>query len=147
MKPLVRGGRQVSGLAKQMLRVVLVCQVGIAVPGQPMQHPGLAHRPEVAMPACSAPKPFHVEHWTAASNRFLVSLASTIGRDDAGREASRLAELHNFEIDGSGNLSGGAYAFSVRWLEPAQVAALRCESAVAEIDLRELTEMTSVGRH
>lgn len=137
-----------SRIAMRLVGALLVGQVSAAVPPVVKQHPGLSQPPVVAMPACSAPKPYHAERWTATSNRFYVLLAPTIGRDDAYREARRLAERHKFEVDGSSALENrGGYFFAVSWLEPAQVAALRCESAVDAIDVVEEVQVTSGGRY
>jgi hypothetical protein len=135
-------------IATRLVGVLLVGQVSAAVPPEVKQRPGLSQRPVVAMPACSAPKPYHAERWTATSNRFYILLASMIGREDSYREARRLAERHKFEIDGGLGLeTRGGYFFAVSWLEPAQVAALRCETSVDAIDVVEEVQVTSGGRY
>lgn len=139
--------RRMLDLAKRALGSLLICQASIALPATPKEHPGLSQRPVVTVPACSAPRPYHVDRWTPKSNRFYISLASKSRIEDADREAGRLAKQHNFEIDGSGLRSGGGYFFVVSWLEPAQVAALRCEDAIEEIDIGEEVQITSTGRY
>lgn len=125
-------------VARFVLSVLLVSVAGESVSAEVTKEPRLSQRPTVATPPCSEPKPYYVEHWTATSNMFYISLTPTIGREDADSEARRLAERHRFQIDGSTSLeSGGGYFFAVEWLEPEQVAALRCESSVRNIDVTE----------
>jgi hypothetical protein len=75
-------------------------------------------------------------------------LVATLDREAADREAHRLADGHKFDLDGGVALQNlGRYFFTVTWLEPAQVAALRCESTVVEIDVGEEIQITSGGRY
>jgi hypothetical protein len=132
----------------RLLGLLIIGQVSAAVPPDLKQDPRLSQRPVVAAPACRAPKPYHAERWTVTSNRFFVSLVATLDREAADREARRLADGHKFEFDGSPALQErGGYSFTVSWLEPAQVAALRCESTVVAIDVGELVLVTSSGRY
>jgi len=143
----VRAG-EAWGIATLILGALLACQAGAAAPAKLEQHPGLSQRPAVAVPACRAPRPYLVEHWTATANRFYVSLARNMAWEEAGREARQLAARHGFQIDGSVAIrSGGGYFFAVSWLEPRQVAALRCERTVDEIDVLEEVQVTSGGRY
>jgi hypothetical protein len=61
-------------------------------------------------------------------------------------EARRLAEKYKFEVEDvlSPNLDGLSNVL-VLWLEPAQVAALRCEMSVIEIGFRRILTTISSG--
>ena len=52
--------------------------------------------------------------------------------------AQLLAVKHHFRIDGVPELGGSHVVFSVRWLDPAQVAALRCELSIKFIEFNQV---------
>jgi hypothetical protein len=92
--------------------------------------PRLGQRPAVAKPACTEPKPYRVEGWNPDVVGFRVGL--TTARADGELEAKRLASKYKFEIYNNYGSAEG-FALSVVWLDPEQVAALRCEKSVDSI--------------
>jgi hypothetical protein len=64
------------------------------------------------------------------------------GLADSAGEADRLARKHKFSIDHRYEVRG-EYSLGVAWLEPEQVAALRCERSVSGIDFISEVSVTS----
>jgi hypothetical protein len=93
--------------------------------------PRVEQRPAVVKPACNEPKPYYIEHWTPEVVGFRIGLAAD--RAHGELEAARLAS--KYKIDVSDSLSSGSvYAIFVAWLDPEQVAGLRCEQLVNSIE-------------
>lgn len=94
----------------------------------------LLQRPVVATPACDFyPKDY--SGWSPDVVGFSISLEE--GLEDGSLEATRLAQKYGFEYEFKGKK--GRHYLAVPWLEPAQVAALRCEDAVFAIGSRRPT--------
>jgi hypothetical protein len=99
-------------------------------PGTRDIDPRLAQRPTVAIPACNEPKPYH-QNWVPGAVGFHIELRTA--RAEGELEAKRLALKHKFDITNR-YASGNGYAIAVPWLDPEQVAALRCEQSVNSIE-------------
>jgi hypothetical protein len=122
-----------------LLSVFLATLAGMAASADG-QKSKLSQRPSVANPKCSDPKPYDIESWKPGVNKFQISFA--VVRDDetaddlpaAFRETKRLSEKYKFEDMGPlPDFKLHNYITWVDWLEPEQVAALRCEESVVKI--------------
>jgi hypothetical protein len=111
--------------------VLLAGLAFVATSAEPKRDPRMLERPVVTKPPCSNPKPYRIESWDQTMHNFRVVLA--VPFDDVVLEAKRLSEKHKFEDGGIATIADGKYELWVDWLEPEQVAALRCESSVVEI--------------
>jgi hypothetical protein len=98
--------------------------------------PRMSQRPFVATPACSNPKPYRIDKWSPESWYFSIRLDS--GPAYNFSEAERLGQKYKFKFNlGRGNSE--EVNVDVVWLEPEQVAALRCESTVRSIEFSTLS--------
>jgi hypothetical protein len=88
----------------------------------------LLQRPAVVAPACDF-YPKNYWGWNADVVGFSISLEE--GLEDSAREAGQLARKYGFAYELRG--SSGSHYLAVAWLEPEQVAALRCEDSVRGI--------------
>jgi hypothetical protein len=113
-----------------IVALLLMAQASI-VAGALEQDARLSRQPTISPPQCKAPRPYHNDYWHARSLAFAVVLKST----KRARAADELARKHHFAIHETIRASGSYGAIlTVRWLEPTQVAALRCEDAVDYIE-------------
>src|SRR5262245_2093628 len=103
--------------------------LGSAVADLPGPDPRLATVPVVALPKCGSPNPYLVENWTADVLGFVIVLREGI----PASTAQLLAVKHKFEIERL-DRSTRRFAMTVGWLNPEQVAALRCEMSVKYIE-------------
>jgi hypothetical protein len=122
-----------------IVAVLSLAQTSI-VAGALEQDPRLARQPTLSPPECKAPRSYHLEYWHVRSLAFVVVLKSaTVFPAGVARE---LARKHRFAIHGVIVPSGSNGALlTVRWLEPTQVAALRCEDAVDYIEFVQPVEL------
>jgi hypothetical protein len=101
---------------------------GLAVIANYPKDPRLLQRPVVAKPACDF-YPKNYWGWGPDVLGFGISLEE--GVMDSSGEAERLARKHGFAYELKGRK--GRHYLAVAWLEPEQVAALRCEDSVLGI--------------
>lgn len=131
----------VSALLTSVLSLVLALAptalVNAAAPSDIKKDMRLSQRPAIYPPECTTPKPYHINHWWPDANRFSIALSPA--RDIAAADALRLSEKYKVEFEGASLHTDGHYHVSVAWLEPDQVAALRCEESVYEIGFAALT--------
>lgn len=92
--------------------------------------PRLLQRPTVVKPACIDPRPYRLDSWASGVPDFVISLRP--GLADSAREAERLAQKYKFSFIAT-DLQPQAYQIGVAWLEPEQVAAIRCETSVLDV--------------
>lgn len=98
---------------------------GLAMAANYPKDSRLSMMPAVAIPACDYfPKPY--SGWTPDVVEFSIILED--GVTDSAREGERLARKHGFAFELKGER--GRQYLGVAWLEPEQVAALRCEDSV-----------------
>jgi hypothetical protein len=97
------------------------------------QDPRLLQRPTVAAPLCSNPTEYRIDSWTPDASDFVISLRPVVA--DTAPEAERLAQKHNFKFNVT-DLQTQAYFLGVAWLEPEQVAAIRCEPSVLYVGFK-----------
>jgi len=119
------------------LACIIGCQIGSVLADVPKKDPRLAKRPAVLAPICGSPSPYLIENWNSDALEFFVVLKEGI----PASTAHVLAAKHHFEIDGIPNDLGPRATFAVLWLEPIQVAALRCESSVKHIEFNKIAYM------
>jgi hypothetical protein len=129
------------GVKRALFFVLLSGLVFIAKTAESQKDSRLSQRPAVATPACKNPKPY--SSWTPGAASFLILFAVAAGdsvtaRDrflEAARETKRLSEKYKIEDHGPISFSSepDLYVMGAEWLEPEQVAALRCESSVVRI--------------
>jgi hypothetical protein len=81
----------------------------------------------VRTPDCEKPAVFHSEEWN--SHALAFSITYDDGTVDAPKLTRQLAGRLGFVV-----WESGPSGFSARWLEPRQVAALRCIPQVKSID-------------
>lgn len=91
----------------------------------------LSERPAIHRPECGNPRPYHTDRWWPDANRFSIALSPA--RDIAEADAQRLSRKYSIDLEGVSLHADGRYHAATAWLEPAQVAALRCEESVYEI--------------
>jgi hypothetical protein len=144
-----RGRSLNSGVRQHMTRIVqtslgvLFLGVGHMTATDALEKgAGFTRPPIVAKPLCSDPKPYYVDGWGPDVVGFNITLAKDLVNADF--EADRLAHKYKFTIHSGGQFKG-EYAFQVPWLEPEQIAALRCEISVNTIGL--LAEVKVVTPH
>jgi hypothetical protein len=101
---------------------------GLAAIANYPKDPRLLQRPVVTKPACDF-YPRNYWGWGPDVLGFAISLEEGL-RDNSG-EAERLARKHGFAYEFRGRK--GRHYLAVAWLEPEQVAALRCEDSVLGI--------------
>ena len=87
----------------------------------------LSRPPVVWATACDRPAVYHSENWNPRALAFLIMYDDSTA--DAQSLTERLARRLGFVV-----LDSGPTGFSARWLEPRQVAALRCISEVKLIE-------------
>jgi hypothetical protein len=135
-----RGKLRAPGFNLGLFCVLLFGLEVVAVPAEPKK---LLQRPHVAKPPCSDPKPYRVESWDQSMNNFRIRLA--VSSEDVVLEDKRLHDKYVFGSESAiAFISNGVAELWVDWIEPEQVAALRCESVVVEIGfIRILTTNTS----
>ena len=81
----------------------------------------LSQPPEVATPDCSSPAPQVA--WTSGAQAFYVEYKSWVPANRP--RTAQLAEAIGFEVLGASDGS-----FTVQWLQPVQVAQIRCENDI-----------------
>lgn len=119
----------IRDLSGEKLKAALA--TGLAAIANYPRDPRLLQEPAVVAPACDwFPKAY--SGWSPEVVGFIISLES--GLKDGPREAEQLARKHGFEYELKGRK--GNYYLAVPWLEPGQVAALRCEDSVFAIGFR-----------
>ncbi len=104
---------------------------GLAVIANYPKDSRLLQRPAVATPACDY-YPKNYSGWSPDVVGFSIALEE--GLLDGSREAERLAQKYGFAYQLKGKR--GRHYLAVTWLEPEQVAALRCEDSVLGIGFR-----------
>jgi hypothetical protein len=137
-------------LVRGLSCVSLIGLAGMTAAAEFKKDPRLSQRPLVADPTCSNPKPYHIEHWGPSVSYFRFSLAPTVNPLTSDgeyfeREARRLAAKYKFEVDDVSLNNDGLYHVGVLWLEPEQVAALRCDMSVSEIGFARILAIISSG--
>ena len=100
----------------------------VAIANYP-KDPRLLQEPVVATPDCDF-YPRNYWGWSMDAVGFSIYLEE--GLMDSSREAEQLARKHGFAYQLRGRKKERPY-LAVAWLEPEQVAALRCEDAVLAI--------------
>ena len=104
------------------------------------QDPRLLQRPAVAAPQCSNPTEYRIDSWTPDASDFVISLRPVVAdtapeAERLAREADRLAQKHKFTFNVT-DFQTQAYFLGVAWLEPEQVAAIRCEPSVLYVGFK-----------
>jgi hypothetical protein len=127
-------------LTQLSLWVLLAVLTGIANSEAAEQDPRLLQRPTVAKPLCSNPTEYRIDSWTPEAPDFVISLRPAIvdSAREAERltqEAERLAQKYRFKFIVT-DFQTQAYFLGVAWLEPEQVAAIRCESSVLYVGFK-----------
>jgi hypothetical protein len=132
------------GVVRALLCVLLVGSVSdaLAEPGDAR----LQQRPVVARPACEQPKPYDLENW-APNVELVFAFTFSAERESVDDEAQRLAAKHGFELESVSINKDGQYTAMAVWLEPEQVAALRCERSVVAVGFLRILGRVSLPNH